>query len=82
MTQLARYRDAEDKKGRVDWVGPILAGDRLILANSAGQIVSVSPQDGSIRSTQETRMPVSLQPIVANNTLYVLHDGGQLTAWR
>jgi outer membrane protein assembly factor BamB len=82
MTQLTRYRDAKDKKGRVDWVGPILAGDRLVLANSGGQIVYASPTDGRVLSTQETRMPVSLSPIVANNTLYVLHDGGQLTAWR
>jgi outer membrane protein assembly factor BamB len=82
MTQLARYRDAKDKKGRIDWVGPLLAGDRLVLANSAGQIVYVSPYDGSVRGTQETRMPVSLSPIVANNALYVLHDNGQLTAWR
>ena len=82
MTQLALYRDAKDKKGRINWVGPILAGDRLIVANSAGQIVHVSPYDGSVQSTQETRMPVSLSPIVANNTLYVLHDNGQLTAWR
>ncbi|HYJ82894.1 MAG TPA: PQQ-binding-like beta-propeller repeat protein [Allosphingosinicella sp.] len=82
MTQLARYRDAKDKKGRIDWVGPILAGDRLVLANSAGQILYVSPLDGQVQGTQETRMSVSLQPIVANSTLYVLHDNGQLTAWR
>lgn len=82
MTQLTRYRDAKDKKGRIDWVGPVLAGDRLVLANNAGQIVYVSPTDGRVMTTQDTRMPVSLQPIVANNTLYVLHDNGQLTAWR
>ena len=82
MTQLPRYRDVKDKKGRIDWVGPILAGDRLILANSVGQIVNVSPADGAVQTTVETRMPVSLPPIVANNTLYVLHDSGQLTAWR
>ncbi|HEX9964530.1 MAG TPA: PQQ-binding-like beta-propeller repeat protein [Allosphingosinicella sp.] len=82
MTQLTRWRDAKDKKGRIDWVGPILAGDRLVLANSAGQIVYASPVDGRVLSTQDTRMPVSLSPIVANNTLYVLHDSGQLTAWR
>ncbi len=82
MTQLTRYRDAKDKKGRVDWVGPVLAGDRLVLANSGGQIVYVSPYDGRVLATQDTRMSVSLQPIVANNTLYVLHDNGQLTAWR
>jgi outer membrane protein assembly factor BamB len=82
MTQLTRYHDVKDKKGRIDWVGPILAGDRLVLANSAGQIVYVSPVDGRVLTTQATGMSVSLQPIVANNTLYVLHDNGQLTAWR
>jgi outer membrane protein assembly factor BamB len=82
MTELSRYRDAKDKKGRIDWVGPVLAGDRLVLANSLGQIVYVSPVDGRVQATQDTRMPVSLSPIVANNTLYVLHDNGQLSAWR
>jgi outer membrane protein assembly factor BamB len=82
MTQLPRYRDEEDKKGAVRWVGPVLAGDRLILANSRGQITNVSPIDGTIQSTVETKMPVSLPMAVAGSTLYILHDEGQLTAWR
>jgi hypothetical protein len=82
MTQLQRYRDVKDKKGRIDWVGPVLAGDRLIVVNSAGQIVSVSPTDGAVRGTQETRLPISIPPVVANSTLYILHDNGQLSAWR
>jgi outer membrane protein assembly factor BamB len=82
MTQLRRYRDADGKKGPIGWVGPLLAGDRLILANSLGELVNVSPADGQVQTTVETRMPVSLSPIVANNTLYILHDGGELTAWR
>jgi outer membrane protein assembly factor BamB len=82
MTQLPRYRDEEDKKGFISWVGPVLAGDRLILANTRGQITNVSPVDGSIQSTVETKMPVSLPLVVAGSTLYVLHDNGQLTAWR
>jgi outer membrane protein assembly factor BamB len=82
MTQLTRWRDAKDKKGPVRWVGPLLAGDRLVLANSVGQIVNVSPTDGAVQSTIDSRMPISLAPIVANSTLYILHDNGQLTAWR
>ena len=35
-----------------------------------------------VLSTVETGEPVSLSPIVANNTLYILDDGGRLTAWR
>ena len=82
MTQLPRWRDEEDKKGRIGWTGPVLAGDRLILVNSLGQIVNVSPYDGSIQSTVETGMPATLPPVVAGSTLYILHDSGQLTAWR
>lgn len=82
LTQLRRYRDEEDKEGPISWVGPVLAGDRLIVANSRGQIVNVSPLDGTVQSTVETKMPISLPLVVAGNTLYVLHDEGRLTAWR
>lgn len=82
MTQLPRYRNEKKKTGPINWVGPVLAGDRLILASSEGQLVNVSPFDGSVQSTVETKMPVSLPPIVANSSLYILHDEGQLTAWR
>ena len=82
MTQLRRYRDVDDKKGQVNWVGPVLAGDRLVLANSLGEITYVSPTDGTVQSTVATKMPISLPLVVANNTLYVLHDEGRLTAWR
>jgi outer membrane protein assembly factor BamB len=82
LTQLPRYRDEEDKKGTISWVGPVLAGDRLIVANSRGQIVNVSPLDGSVQSTVETKMPITLPLVVAGSTLYVLHDEGRLTAWR
>ncbi len=33
-------------------------------------------------TTVEHRTPISLPPVVANNTLYVLDDQGRLTAWR
>ena len=82
MTQLRRYQDQDDKKGSVSWVGPVVAGNRLILANSAGQIANVSPLDGSVQSVVDTRTPISLPPVVAGGTLYILNDRGQLTAWR
>jgi outer membrane protein assembly factor BamB len=82
LTQLPRFRDEEDKEGALRWVGPVLAGGRLIVANSRGQILSVSPGDGRVQNTTETGMAISLPLVVANSTLYVLHDEGRLTAWR
>ena len=82
MTQLRRYENEKGRKGSVSWVGPVVAGGRLILANSEGQIANVSPVDGSIQSIVNTKTPISLPPVVAGGTLYILNDKGQLTAWR
>jgi outer membrane protein assembly factor BamB len=82
ITKLPHYRNEKKKSGQIDYRGPVLAGNRLVLVNSQGEIVYVSPTDGAVQATVETGMPTSLSPIVANNTLFVLHDNGQLTAWR
>ena len=64
------------------WRGPILAGNRLILLSSTGQIAYVSPSDGTIQATIDTHSAFSLPPVVAGNMLYVLDDEGRLTAYR
>jgi outer membrane protein assembly factor BamB len=84
VQQLPGFRNMKKRKGAVNWVGPILAGNRLILANSEGELVSASTADGSIATTQDTRSKIgyTLSPIVANNMLYLLDDAGTLTAWK
>lgn len=82
MSQLQRWRDQEDRRGPITWRGPVLAGNRLVLVNTLGQIVFASPTDGSVQQTIAGRAPISLAPIVVNNMLLVLDDSGRLTAWR
>jgi len=82
ISKLPRYRDEEDKKGVITWRGPVLANGRLIVANSEGQIWSVSSGEGSASLLADIKAPVSVAPIVANNTLYVLDDSGRLSAFR
>jgi outer membrane protein assembly factor BamB len=82
MTQLPRYRNEERRRDPIHWRGPVLAGNRLILVSSLGHMATVLPQDGSIHSQVEIGAPVSLGPIVADSSLYILDDTGRLTAWR
>ncbi|MFL6859148.1 MAG: PQQ-binding-like beta-propeller repeat protein [Allosphingosinicella sp.] len=82
MTALPHYRNVKKKADPIDYVGPVLAGGRLVLASSLGSIIYVDPETGTVQSTVETKLPVSISPIVANNTLYILHENGQLSAWR
>ncbi|HYI49590.1 MAG TPA: PQQ-binding-like beta-propeller repeat protein [Allosphingosinicella sp.] len=69
-------------EGPLYWRGPVLAGNRLVLTGSNGNIIFASPVDGTIQTTVEHGTPISLPPIVSNNTLIVLDDEGRLTAWR
>ena len=39
ITQLERYRNEEKRKGPIFWTGPVLAGNRLWVANSRGEVL-------------------------------------------
>jgi outer membrane protein assembly factor BamB len=82
ISQLQRYKSDKKKKGPISWSGPVLAGDRLILASSEGHLVNVNPGDGKVQSTTKSGSGYYLAPIVANSTLYTLDNGGRITAWR
>ncbi|MET4895945.1 PQQ-binding-like beta-propeller repeat protein [Sphingomonadaceae bacterium jetA1] len=82
IAQLQRFRKEKKKIGPIIWFGPVLAGNRLILTNSEGQIVYANPGDGTVQAKVKTNTPFSLPPIVANGTLYVLNQKGRITAYK
>ena len=82
VAPLARYEDPRDRSGPIIWTGPVLAGGRLWLANSIGELVALSPEDG--REQQRFDLPdgAFISPVVAGGTLYVLTNDGTLVAYR
>lgn len=82
ISQLQRYRKEKSKNGPVSWTGPVLAGGRLIVASSQGDMVAVTPEDGKVQGTTRIGAPVFLSPVVANSTLYILDNSGKITAFR
>lgn len=82
LTQLRQWRDAEDRKGPIFWTGPVLAGNRLWIANSRGQVLSADVQTGAVTEFAELDGAVSQAPLVANQMLYILDDNGNIYAWR
>ncbi len=67
--------------GKRLWVGPLLAGGRLIVASNDGYAVSVNPQSGAKLAATEIDEGVSVPPIVAGGMLYFLTDAGRLIAF-
>jgi len=82
INQLPRYRKMKSKTGLITYVGPVLAGERLIVAGSNGALMNVDPISGSFQSQVDVNDGISFQPVVADNTLYILTDSGRLIAYR
>ena len=82
VTALQRFKDPEDRKGLIRWTGPVLAGDRLIVVSTHGYALSISPFTGEILGGERLPSGSVIQPIVANGTLYILADNGDLIAYR
>lgn len=82
VAQLEAWRNPNKETGPIFWTGPVLANNRLWIANSEGIVLSADVTDGSTVEFADLNNPISLPPIVANRTLYILDDSGRITAWR
>jgi len=82
MSQLAAFKNEKKKKNPINWTGPVLAGNRLIVASTQGEVVAISPGEGSSQTLFELDDGISLPPIVAGGMLYILDDGGRISAFR
>ena len=82
INQLPQFRNQKGKSGLISYVGPVLAGGRLIVAGSNGAIININPVDGSFQNQTGVKAPVRLPPVVANSTLYLLDEDGRLHAFR
>ncbi len=82
ISQLQRYTKEKKKTGAITWRGPVLAGGRLIVVSSEGEVWSLSTGEGAATQVFKAKSDVSVGPIVANNTLYLLDDSGNISAFR
>ncbi|NVE94493.1 PQQ-binding-like beta-propeller repeat protein [Altererythrobacter sp. JGD-16] len=82
IAQLQRYKDEKDRQGPIFWTGPVLAGGNLWVASSRGALYKISTGEGSATLYRDLDESVSLPPVVANDTLYILDDNGRIRAFR
>jgi len=81
VTQLPRF-EGEDKDESIFWTGPVLAGERLIVASSDGRIAEIDPATGKAVRDWSVESGVRIAPVVAGGTLYMLGEDGTLMAFR
>ena len=82
INQMPDFYNPKKKRGQIDYRGPVLAGNRLIVVGSNGVLINIDPATGSFQSQTRIKAGVSQAPVVANSTLYVYDDDGYLHAYR
>lgn len=82
LTQLQRFRNMDDKVDPIVWTGPVLVGNRLVLASSRGKAISVSPYTGEILGEIKIPGGTFVPPVVAGSKLYILTEDAELVAYQ
>jgi outer membrane protein assembly factor BamB len=77
--QLPAFRD-DEKRHAVDWAGPVLVSDKLIMVSSDGFAEAISPYTGQLMGRVEIPSGTSIAPVVADDTLYIYTNDAELVA--
>lgn len=80
ITPLQRWRNPEKRTDPVEWSGPVLVSERLVLVSSRGESVMISATTGEVLGNLSIPSGALIAPVVANETVYVLTDNARLTA--
>jgi outer membrane protein assembly factor BamB len=82
VSQLPAFEDPDDREGRINWTGPVLASGKVYVASSTGEMLALDPANGEISERADLGEPVNVPPVVADGTIYFLTDDGTLIARR
>ena len=83
VTQLPRWEDPDKRKHTLTWFGPLLVSDRLIVAGSSEDALSISPYTGEILghiNLSDAAAPSA--PVAADGTVLIVTNDGRLLALR
>jgi len=78
LTQLPELSNPKNKDTRIIASGPVLAGGKLYVTLSSGEMTVVSPFDGKVVATLPIEKNVTMAPVVANGRLVVYSNDGKV----
>jgi outer membrane protein assembly factor BamB len=82
VQRLPHFQDPESRKDPILYSGPVLAGGRLLVVSSTGELIAIAPETGQIAERTSIDEPFYIPPIVAGGTVYLLSDDATLIALR
>ena len=83
IAQLPLSTDPDDVNAdALTWRGPVLAGERLYLTSSGGDLMTLSPYDGGQIGRSSLPATAATTPVVADGAIFILTEAAELLAYR
>jgi len=80
--QLPAYRYPDDREDPIAYSGPVLAGGRVLVTSSQGELLSFDALSGEAAGSTDIGSGSVTGPVVVAGSVYVLADDGTLYAFR
>jgi outer membrane protein assembly factor BamB len=82
ISELPQYKRPKTHGVPLTWTGSVLANGNLIYTGLQNELVLLDATTGKVGAFMHLPGPVSVPPIVGENTLYLITDDGKLRAYR
>jgi outer membrane protein assembly factor BamB len=80
--ELPAFEDPEDREDPIAYSGPVLAGGRILVTDSTGNLLAFDPSTGEQLGATRLSDGATTGAVVAGGTIYVLSDDATLQAFR
>lgn len=82
VTKLERYENPKKERGPITLIGPVMAGGRLLLVDSLGNMLICDPVTGEQTGRVSISGAGTVAPVVAMGMVFLVTADGTLTALR
>jgi outer membrane protein assembly factor BamB len=72
----------QDVTRHINWAGPVLTSEGLVVYGSNGVVLFISPTNGQVLKKLKSKTPLFMSPVIANQYLLAFTDQAEVIAWR
>jgi outer membrane protein assembly factor BamB len=81
VVPFVSYEDEANKKHKIVWNGPVVAGGKIYVVGSHGVLVALDPAAGTVASTTKVNKDIYQPPLVVDGSMYLIDNKGEIQSF-
>lgn len=80
INQLAKFKNEKTKRGSIRYTSPVMADNKLYVANSIGKLLVFDPSNGDMLKKHEIPKDIYLSPVIAYDKIFLFTNDAELVS--